>query len=360
MNIVNSTLQWVYTKIVPDINRNATILGIQLDITNACNLTCDHCYHVHHKNHGALTFDRWVSVLDQYESLLKKLHMLPQITLCGGEPLLCLFLFSLVENIRKRFSNCTINLLSNGTVITPKIAEQLKKYAIHVQISLDGPDSLRHDSIRGKGSFDKALEGCLILKTHYVSFHHQAVLSKRTAPWISDFFKLPSVTGAREMDFTRLIVEGHAKKLGILGEDYPLEGLELKRALQNILYYSKTTKIPTKTSGPLWYLIDSTLGSPSNFGFGMVIGYRGEFKVSSRISMSLGNVLEEGLEKLFLKHHVMKRLRRGKIEGCGPCVYFRQCRGNRNASYAAYGHLFGPDPGCWVLNKNDNQLMEIQ
>jgi MoaA/NifB/PqqE/SkfB family radical SAM enzyme len=183
------------------------------------------------------------------------------------------------------------------------------------------------------------------------------VLSKRTSLWISDFFKLPPITGAGEINFTRLILEGHAKKLDALGEDYPLEGLELKQALQSILYYSHITKIPTKTSGSLWYLIDPTRGSPSNFGFGMVIGYRGEFKVSSRISMSLGNVLEEGLEKLFLKHPVMKRLRRGKIEECGSCVNFRQCRGDRNASYGAYGHFFGPDPGCWLLNKNGNQQM---
>ena len=74
--------------------------------------------------------------------------------------------------------------------------------------------------------------------------------------------------------------------------------------------------------GSLWFLIDETLGSPDNVGFfGFVVGYRGEFKVTSRTPLSLGNVLEVGMEKLFLHHPIMKRLRGGKIEVCGDCKF---------------------------------------
>jgi hypothetical protein len=59
---------------------------------------------------------------------------------------------------------------------------------------------------------------------------------------------------------------------------------------------------------------------------------------------------EEGLEKCFLDNPIMKKLRRGEIEGCGHCPDFKKCRGDRNLSFASFGHFFGPDDGCWVRN----------
>lgn len=91
------------------------------------------------------------------------------------------------------------------------------------------------------------------------------------------------------------------------------------------------------------------MGSPNNVGFGgFVVEYRGEFKVTSRSGVSLGNVLEDGMEPLFLNHPVMKKLRRGEIEVCGKCEHFDKCRGDRNVSFAEFGNFFGPDTGCWV------------
>ena len=232
------------------------------------------------------------------------------------------FLFPLLKEIRKRFGDCPLDVLSNGTLITPDIAKLLKELNIEIQISFDGPDASRHDLIRGAGSFQKTLEGCQILKENGVPFYHLAVLSQRTAQWISDFFKLPLQTGARAMHFTRLVMEGYAKTLRASGKDAPLEGLELKRALQTILECARTSNIPTSTHGALWHLIEEGLGTPNNIGFsGFVINYKGEFKISSRVSMTLGNILEEGMENLFLKHPVMKRLRSDNIEICGKCVH---------------------------------------
>lgn len=347
----NRFIDWFCNKVWPLVDSQRQILGIQLDITNACNLACVHCYHPHHKNQGALTYEQWLQVLEQYKQLLKKLRMIPSFAICGGEPLLSPFLVPLLKNIRKEFGDCEITVLSNGTQITPDNAIIFKQLNVQFQISFDGPDGPRHDLIRGEGSFQKTLEGCRILKEDGVSFYHLAVLSQRTAQWISDFFKLPSQTGAGAMHFTRLVIEGYAKTLRASGEDAQLEGLELKKALQTILECAKTSSVPTSTHGALWHLIEEGLGTPNNIGFsGFIIGYRGDFKVSSHVSMTLGNVLEEGMEKLFLQHPVMKRLRTSDIEVCGECKFFNKCRGDRNASFAKYGHFFGPDPGCWLLN----------
>jgi len=349
--INNNFLNWWCEKFWPLLDPQKQFFGIQLDITNACNLRCSHCYHDNHKNDGALTYQQWLYVLEAYDVFLKKVHMSPRVTICGGEPFLVKYLFSLLDQIRMKFPNCELKILTNGTLINDEIAQKLKKYALTIQVSVDGPDEIRHELIRGKSSFQKTMAGCSILKKHNVPFCHLAVLSRRTSEWIEDFFTLAEKTGAYSMNFTRLIVEGAAKKLQVLGEDQPLISEQLKCAMEKILYYARKSSISTSTQGPLWHLIEDGFGSPSDIGFsGIVIGYRGDCKVTSRVSFSLGNIMEKSLTEMFFHHPVMKRLRSSKIDECGECKFFKKCRGDRNSSFAEYGHFFGKDPGCWLLS----------
>jgi MoaA/NifB/PqqE/SkfB family radical SAM enzyme len=350
----HNLVQWTCDHLWRIVDSQDQYLGIQLDITNACNLACKHCYHDHHKNIGALTYEQWLFVLDEYQNLLKRLCMKPRITLCGGEPIVCPFLIPLIGEIRKRFPACRVMLLSNGTLVTQETCKMLKQADVHVQISMDGPDVERHDMIRGVGSFARTLKGCQLLKNYDVKFNHLAVLSKRTSSWIPDFFSLPDKTGASEMNFVRLVSEGHARMMLNSGADAPLSGNELKVAYTEIHKCSQQSGVPTVTEGPLWCLIDEKLGAANSIGMtGFVIGYRGEFKVSSRVSAVLGNVLKDSMADLFLHHSTMQKLRKGDIEVCGKCRFYKRCRGDRNVSYATYGHFFGPDPGCWILNEVD-------
>lgn len=350
IKLASKILDWWCKKVWLKFDNQKQILGIQLDITNACNLSCVHCYHFHHKNTGALELNDWIAILIQYRTLLKKMRMMPRITICGGEPLLCSFLPELLQWIRAEFPTCLVMLLTNGTRITQPIAKKFRELDVSIQISMDGPDADRHDSIRGCGSFSKMLLGCEQLREQGVWFNHLAVLSKRTSAWIPDFFSVAHTTGAKEMNFIRLVPDGNAINLIGSGKDDSLTGEALKEAYGNILQHSRSAGIPTSTRGALWHLMDGQLGSPNNIGINsMVISYKGEMKVSSRTSYVLGDVRKDGLEQLFCKHPIMQRLRKGDIAGCGNCEFFRRCRGDRNASFGQFGHFFGPDPGCWIL-----------
>jgi len=142
---------------------------------------------------------------------------------------------------------------------------------------------------------------------------------------------------------------GYAEKLVAEGEDQTLKGLALKEAMENILHHSRLKGVATNTNKSLWHLIEPDLGAPNNIGFsGLVVDYKGRIKVSTRVSSFIGHVFEEGLETLFLNHPVMQALRSGEIDGCGDCQYFTKCRGDRNISFASFGHFLGPDDGCWI------------
>jgi MoaA/NifB/PqqE/SkfB family radical SAM enzyme len=75
---------------------SALEVPIQIDITNACNLNCSHCYHTNHINNGALEINQWFEILAQYKSLILTSKAKPAFLICGGEPLVSPHLFSLI------------------------------------------------------------------------------------------------------------------------------------------------------------------------------------------------------------------------------------------------------------------------
>ena len=91
------------------------------------------------------------------------------VTLQGGEPFIRKDLPSLIEGIvenRMRFS-----ILSNGTLVDDEIAAFIAdtNRCDTVQISVDGSRPEVHDTFRGKGSFDKAIQGINTLRKNKVN-----------------------------------------------------------------------------------------------------------------------------------------------------------------------------------------------
>jgi AdoMet-dependent heme synthase len=349
---VTNLKKWTMNKLIRFIS-SQEYLALQIDITNFCNLSCSHCYHSDHKNDGAISLDNWKDILVQYENLLGYLYLKPSIIICGGEPLLSKNLKPIVSFIRTKWPEAPLTILTNGTLLNHSNVIFLKENNIDIQVSIDGPDFNSHDSVRGIGSFNKSIEGIAKALENNLKVHILSVLSKRSSKTIEDFFQLASSLRVYSMNFTRLISQGNGRDLINSNEDAPLQGLELKSAYENILYFSKTYGITTNTNKPLFCLIDEKLGTSSKFGFqGIVIDYKGNLKVSSRTDYTLGNVLTESLEGLFLNSPTLKELRNGEIDKCGTCPYLSKCGGDRNVSFATSGNYLSSDPGCWLETVN--------
>jgi len=120
---------------------------LEFQITDRCNLRCRHCY-IGDGFHQDLSLENIVKVLKEFEEI-QGLRLL----LSGGEPLLHPHFWEINEILRE-YPFRSI-LLSNGTLITK---ETTKKLRVHeVQVSLDGMKE-GHESIRGEGTFEKALQ----------------------------------------------------------------------------------------------------------------------------------------------------------------------------------------------------------
>lgn len=129
--------------------------SIELLLTDACNLNCLHCYLK--KGANFIDFDNAkyvIDVLSEYEGIEEK-----TLILSGGEPLLHP-LFSKILSYASRKDICLI-VLTNGLLI-PKMVSRIPRNCVF-QVSVDG-DKERHEFLRGKGTYEKAIEAIRRLK----------------------------------------------------------------------------------------------------------------------------------------------------------------------------------------------------
>lgn len=119
-------------------------MEIVFEVTNRCNLDCIWCG-VKKKRHD-LPKKTILKILDKYKPKV--------ITLNGGEPLLHKDIFEIINYARSK--NIKVFLNTNATLITKRIAKKIN--ANYIRVSVDGITNV-HDEIRGKGSFEKTLNG---------------------------------------------------------------------------------------------------------------------------------------------------------------------------------------------------------
>ncbi|OCC16131.1 SAM-dependent methyltransferase [Dissulfuribacter thermophilus] len=124
-------------------------------LLDRCNLSCRHCLFSEFRARNRTLKE------DTVKKAIKKAidHGLNVVCFTGGEP----FLYPHFDSILRYcmdIPNLKIAVLTNGLLCQDLLKDFsfLKKDRIHFQVSLEGPKDI-HDSIRGKGSFDRAKAG---------------------------------------------------------------------------------------------------------------------------------------------------------------------------------------------------------
>lgn len=121
-------------------------------LTNACNLRCRHCYMFSGQcKNNELSFGEIKSILCNF-----KAHDGKFVTFSGGEVLMRKDLLSILQLAKELQLNATI--MTNGTLWTEPLVEQVAKCISAVQISIDGFNEEENAKVRGKGCFEKSLK----------------------------------------------------------------------------------------------------------------------------------------------------------------------------------------------------------
>ncbi len=123
-----------------------------------CNLECTHCLVDSSPTNRSLAFlerDLIRSRLDEADALGVK-----EIYFTGGEPFLHREMPEILEDTLTRFP---ATVLTNGTLITERLATRLtaiaaaSRFSLELRVSLDHPDPETNDTVRGAGAHLKAV-----------------------------------------------------------------------------------------------------------------------------------------------------------------------------------------------------------
>lgn len=185
------------------------MIGIIIS-TFECNLSCQYCYEHSEANRVRTsrttvntTFANNLNMCKEYVSCLSELAKMhgrsTQIILHGGEPLMIMpdNLERLFERIRDN-ENVAIQIQTNGTLITRKIAEMLHRYDVGVVISVDGPQSIHDEYRKNAGrlnTFDMVIHAIDILRDKDVDVSALATITDVSSGRASDLFTFFSCLG---------------------------------------------------------------------------------------------------------------------------------------------------------------------
>lgn len=127
--------------------------NLHLYLTNKCNLHCPHCY----MNSGMggrqeLTTNEVLDLFKNYRIVANG----ERVTISGGEPTARTDFRQIIEGASKL--GLTINLLTNGSLLSSNQIKFLSRFISSVQISIDGFSEETNAVVRGHGNFQKALE----------------------------------------------------------------------------------------------------------------------------------------------------------------------------------------------------------
>ncbi len=129
-----------------------------------CNLHCTHCFNNSsplNRNFGFLTLDECEKYLEEGVKLGVK-----EFYFTGGETFANKEIFDIIE---RAMAVGPVTVLTNGTLIRPERAARLAEiannsiYTLEIRVSIDGYTEEMNDAIRGKGAFEKAMNGVRLL-----------------------------------------------------------------------------------------------------------------------------------------------------------------------------------------------------
>lgn len=124
-----------------------------------CNLECTHCINASGPKEPWLRPLDGVTIrraIDEAENVGVK-----DIYFTGGEPFLHREILPLLD---RALAVAPTTVLTNGTLITERMAEHLAalaaqtRYSLEIRVSLDDPDRGRNDRVRGAGAWTRAVE----------------------------------------------------------------------------------------------------------------------------------------------------------------------------------------------------------
>jgi len=318
-------------------------------LTKACNLKCVHCYNASGTREiSELNIEECKKVVDKLKS-----SKVVAINFGGGECALRPDFIELCKYIHSK--QIEISYTTNGTVFD-RIKENLELFH-DIGVSIDFADAKKHDWFRGKkGTFKKATETLKELVKRKINNEMVTCLTRLNCSKkeLRKLYNLAKELGVGSWRLNRFRANGRGidnkKDLALTKKQLKDAYTFLKQFVDEDVFVPEP--IFRAAFGGNYY----SNGDPSGFT-AFRIQPNGEVSPSVFLKTSGGNIKEESLEKI-MSSEIFRKIRERRPQGkCKTCKAYFHCKGgDAGASYLENGHFDGPDPLCWLENKDKKPI----
>lgn len=326
---------------------HGAVVSAYLHVTQRCNLQCRGCYSLDEKRNrleDAPTEDVFRAI-DQLAAV-----GVQRLVISGGEPFLRSDLPDIVRHAKRDCGIARVDVLSNGTRITPNALARMAPFVDGVSVSFDGCSAGSEPYIRREQRFDELVEAVRSIQAAGISAHIIPTAHAKNIGELPRYVELARDLGVT-MNFSLLTCEPGDADLGSLlpGDE------ELKELGRSLL---------TMGNGAPVLAMDAPIG------LNLTVKRRCEAGVKTlsvdadgtvypchmmhRPELAMGNVFTGSLDDALSGDvaAMMRSLRVEDLEGCSDCRFEYICGGGcRARSLYATGNLRSPDSYCAMIRE---------
>lgn len=329
------------------------LANITVNITNRCNLRCAWCY-----NAGRVTDELPVDALmDGIERGRRILAADASFIVLGGEPFVDLpRMLRAVERAETLFGP-PILVSTNGTLVTEAAAAALAARRVEVQVSIDAPEAVAHDAVRGPGAFDRAVAGARRLVDAGIHTILSMVYTRESIGAFEAYLDFARGLGADEARFIPMRLIGR----GIERPELAPSPLEAYRSLAAVLERRPDLR-PLLGRDFFSILVETCRRAALRNGCGLgdkvafVDADGAVYPCPNHVGPAYrcGGLATQDLAEIAENSPVFARLRRECrvecYERCADCPFRRWCAGDcRGEVRALTGGFRAPSPHCDAL-----------
>lgn len=303
-------------------DKNIPLYGT-IELTNACNLKCVHCYGNDQRGKNSFSIDSIKVLIDQ---------IVEQGGLCiaftGGEVLT----YPKFEEIYiyAKSKGLLVSIFSNATLLTEKHIELFKEYPITVfsTTAYGSTESVYENITKVEGSFNKFKKGIELLKENNIPFEIKAIVLKQN---LHDIFAIKEWAKKLDVPFlysigVRPMDTGNISNLSSRISAEEAFGLDINDIERREFWYNKAiNKIQDeskelKRKQKCMYLCD--FGLQSYF-----ITADGNYYICQKERCHPYNVIEHGFKKAWEEFSpILKSKKASSNFKCLKCKYFNYCQ----------------------------------